>query len=733
MSRSWGLNELSASLGAAFGDLDRDGDLDLIVSQFDEPVSVYRNASTGGHRVLVRLRGTHSNTWGIGAKVTITTAVGSQTRTLSLASGMMSANEPLLHFGLGTEQRIQQLQIDWPSGHRQTLNGLMADRFYTITESAEPIRPQTALPPSPRFVQVHQAAKLIQPEQDFDDFAREPSLPWKLSQLGPGLALADVDGDGDLDLYQGGPASRSGMLCLNDGQGRFQPMSNAAFDADRAAEDMGPLFFDADGDGDADLYVVSGGVECGPGDSRLRDRLYLNDGHGHFIRASGDVLPDLRDSGSGVTAADFDRDGDLDLLVGSRCIPGRYPETPISRLLRNDAGRFADVTESNAPALQTIGLVTSAIWSDANDDGWPDLLITREWNSVALILNERGRLVDRTVESGLAHRTGWWNGIAACDFDGDGDLDYVITNLGLNTPYRASEAAPCVAYLVPGADPMRLVEACFDHDKLVPVRRREWFLEAWPALVERFPTYRSFASASLAEILTEETLRQSHRLNVTTLESGILENDGQAHFKFHPLPRLAQMAPAFGFGATDFDGDGRPDIYLAQNFFSPQPETGRMDGGLGQLLQGRGGGQFGLVEPAVSGLMVPGDGKSVAVGDLNGDGRPDLIVGVNNGELCVFTNATDRTVRVLSVQLKGKPGNATGIGARVSVTLSDGSRQTAEMQAGGGYLSQSNPCLYFGLGVSNQVARLSVRWPNGARTVLDHSGPGLSVLVAEKE
>src|SRR5437867_3580127 len=270
-------------------------------------------------------------------------------------------------------------------------------------------------------------------ERPYDDFAREPLLPWKRSQLGPGLAVGDVNGDGLEDLYQSGAAGQSGVLYIREKGGRFRPTTQQCFEADQESEDMASVFFDAEGDGDLDLFVVSGGVEGGPGDRLLRDRLYLNDGKGNFTKAPEDALPDLRDSGSVVAAADFDRDGDLDLFVGGRCVPGRYPLAPHSCLLRNDGGRFIEVTEQVAPSLQQSGLVTSAVWSDVNGDGWLDLLVTHEWGPVKLYLNNHGHLEDRTREAGLADKLGWWNGIAARDLDGDGDIDYVVTNFGLNT------------------------------------------------------------------------------------------------------------------------------------------------------------------------------------------------------------------------------------------------------------------------------------------------------------
>ena len=714
VGQKWGLDHRSASFGAAIGDLDGDGNLDLIVSNFDEPVSVYRNRGANRHRARVRLKGTVSNSWGIGAQITIRTSAGVQTRTLNATSGMMSANEPVAHFGLGPEEWIDQLEIQWPSGRKQRFAHLEADRFYTVTEPSETPVPPAVPALRPWFVPGAPVAGFRHVESDFDDFQREPLLPWKLSRLGPGMAVGDVNGDGIDDFYLGGAAGQAGMLCLSMGQGRFQRVPMACFEEDRAAEDMAALFFDADGDGDLDLYVVSGGVECRAGDPVLRDRLYLNDGHGRLTRAPQGALPDLRDSGSCVVAADLDRDGDLDLFVGARCVPGHYPRTPQSRLLRNHRGSFEDVTDLLAPGLKEIGLVTSAIWSDADGDGWPDLLITQEWGRLALFLNRHGRLTEAAGQAQLQDRTGFWNGIAARDLDGDGDIDYVVTNLGLNTPYRATPTQPVVAFAIAGEEGDRFIEAAYDGSTLYPVRGRQTMLSIWPALVEKFPSFRSYATAALEDVIPRSSLAHARRWQVTTLESGVFLNDGHARFQFVPLPRLAQVAPGFGVVATELDGDGKPDIYLVHNFFSPQPETGRFDGGLSQLLPGRGDGTFALADQAASGLIVPQDAKSLALTDLDDDGRPDLLIGVNNGELLAFLNRTPATNRFLRVRLRGQPGNPSAVGARVTVQLDNRTSQTAEVAAGGGYLSQSTADLYFGLGATNVVDSVVVRWPDGS-------------------
>ncbi len=697
----WGLDHNGVSFGAATADFDGDGDLDLVVSNFDEPVGLYRNQSTEHHRATVRLTGTHSNRFGLGATIRLTAGGETQVRYLSMSKGWLSSNEPLVHFGLGDAEKIEVLTVLWPSGHQQSFENLPADHHFAVTEPATAPPARDPLPqPATLFEESSRLAKVSHSEEPFDDFAAQPLLPNKLSQLGPGMAWGDTDGDGHDDLFLGGSRGQPAQILRAPD---FAPTVQPALAADKYSEDMGAVFFDADGDGDLDLYVASGSSEAEPDDLTFRDRLYLNDGTGSFAPGT---LPDIRQSSGAVAAADYDRDGDIDLFVGARQVPGSYPERPTSSLLRNDGGSFTDTAP---PDLAGVGLVTSALWSDVDNDGWSDLLVTLDWGPVTLFRNREGTLTGEPVND----LSGWWNGIAAGDIDHDGDIDYAVTNFGLNTKYKATPEKPEYLYYgdLDGTGQRHLVEAKLMDGDLYPRRGFSCSQNAMPFIKDKLQTYHNFASAKLDGIYPSDKLQSAERFEADTLASGLLVNDGTGALTFRALPRLAQISPSFGVTLTDFDLDGHLDCVLAQNFFTPQRETTRMDGGLGLFLKGDGTGGFTPVWPAESGIAIQGDQKSLAVTDLDSDARPDLVIAENDGPLRPLRN----TAAAAGIAVRSLPGTR--------LTLTGGSLppQTVELSAGGSYLGQSPPVAFFALPPDAADLTVHARWPDG--TSSDHTLP----------
>ena len=720
IAKQWGLDFFGVSYGATFADFDGDGDLDIAVASQEDPIRIYRNNSTAGHVARIRLLGGKRNSHGIGAKLTLETVLGLHVRYLNACQGYASANEPVVHFGLGEAVRIRKLSIRWPLGTVQEFEDLPVDKLFIIKEPEGvqgPVKPRSN--PSTLFSSSDRLLTFVHEENEFDDYA-QPLLPHRLSRLGPGMAWGDVDGDGDPDVFIGGASGQPGAVYLGDGKGGFTSTEQKYLTAFTQGEDMGAVFFDAEGDGDLDLFVASGGFDPSQAGVFFRDRLHLNDGKGNFTLDHG-ATQNFRDSSGPVVAADFDRDGDLDLFVGGRVVPGRYPQHPVSRLLQNDGGKFVDVSDSIAKGLSSTGMVTGALWSDMDGDGWIDLLVTHEWGAVHIWKNQNGRFIDWSRQAGTDKLLGWWTGITGSDVDRDGDIDYVVGNLGLNTKYHASPSRPWIAYAgnVDGSGVFRFVEACYEGDILFPVRGKSCSTHALPSLAKKFTTFQAFARATLPQIYDPAHLKKSHRLEINELASGLLINNGTGRMRFQPLPRLAQVSAVFGMAFADVDADGYNDLCLAQNFFSPQPETGNVDGGLGLILRGHGNGNFTPLRVDESGVVIPEDAKALAVADLNGDSRPDLVTTVNNGPVRIFTNMVSGGSPFV-VRLQGMKC----IGSRVTVELIKGKPYTAEVYAGSGYLTGNSPNIFLGIPKGDSVKAIHIRLPDGTtKTYPSPKGP----------
>ena len=663
---------------------------------------------------------------------------GKQVRQLFPFGGFLDADEALIHFGLGKNDTINRMEVEWPSGHTQAFTDLAVNQRFIVTEpegKAEkkpPIR--TRKPTSAMFEESIALAKYPHQETEFDDFDIQPLLPFELSQLGPGQAWGDIDGDGDLDMFLAGAAGQAGQLFTNStqkdsGEILLTPRLSAVLTIDSNHEDMGATFFDADGDGDLDLYVASGSTEFDAGSAALRDRLYLNTGSGDFERAPDGHLPLALENSGTVAPADFDRDGDIDLFIGSRSIPGDYPMAPRSHLLVNEGGRFIEATATLAPELQQPGMVTSALWSDIDNDGWLDLLLTNDWGPIRLFRNQDGQLKDDTEGAGLdgdgiAGR-GWWSGIDGRDLDHDGDIDYVVTNLGRNTEYRAELKSPELIFYgdFDNTGKRHIVEARFlvENGEQICYPRRGFMesMSAMPYIADKMQTYHNFASVSIDGIYEIEKLNKATVFRANNMDSSVLINDGTGKFTFVPLPHLAQNSPAYGVVLRDVDLDGHTDCYLVQNFYHPHEEIGEIRSGLSLLLRGTGKTEspFQTVWPKESGIEVPGDAKSVAAVDLNGDGREDFVVGVNDSHAEIFINRSAglHPTHPLVVHLDAGKGNPLGTGTRVTATAGDLAPQTAEVGGGGSYLTQSGSSLVFAVPDSAPgKVKLNIRWPDGS-------------------
>ena len=722
--KSWGLDHFGFSLAAVNCDFDRDGDIDVFVMHRDEPPILYKNTSKDSG-TLIKLNGTKSNRNGIGTKVTIETDSGTFVKQINLARGYLSSDEAIAHFGITKNTKINRLLVDWPSGKTQEFKQLEGGTLYEITESeSHSIASSNSQKNNTLFKINTSLSGLRHKELNFDDFKDQPLLPNKLSQLGPGIAVGDIDSDGDEDFILGGAKGSLTQILKNKGNGSFskpEPIEGSI-----NYEDMGLLLVDTDGDGDMDLITVSGGIESSG--ELLQDRLYINDGTGNFVLAPNSYLPADSDSGGPIAAADIDRDGDLDIFIGGRVIGKKYPTAPRSRLLINIDGKFKESAEQIAPSLSSLGLVTGATFTDINDDGWQDLIIAREWGPITYLQNNKGKFTDLTKESGLDKIPGWWNGVNAADLDLDGDIDIVASNFGLNTKYHASDDHPVLLYYGKfGTDEMRLVEAEYENGQLFPVRGKSCSTRAIPHLANRFNTFHSFALAELNQVYTPQEMDDSQKFSITELNSGVLLNDGNGQFSFKNLPKMAQVAPCYGIVIEDMNGDSFPDLLLAQNFHHPQVETGRMSGGMSLMLAGAGDGTFTTVWPSKSGIIVPSDAKSASKADLNGDSLPDILISSNDGPMTSYTtNAAVNNTKKIRVILKGQRMNIHAIGAKVTANYSDSSKHLKEVKAGAGYLSQSTSHLFFGAN-GKTIQSFKIRWPDGK--VTDHKFDGTSRVI----
>ncbi len=640
VSASAGLDHLGFSNGASYADLDRDGDLDLIVNNIDDAASIYSNQSRErSQNNYLQIQLAHSqNIQPIGTSVTIHHGAQQQFQQLTYTRGYQSSVEGLLHFGLGAIEQVDKVQVVWPDGRWQEFANVSANQLLTVNYAeaqAVPASDGQAMQ-TPFFdASAESGIQFDHEENDFDDYKRQVLLPHKLSQFGPAIGVADVDGDGLKDCYIGGPKDQAGVLFLQRQEGGFVSKGSPAFLADAGYEDMGMAFFDLEGDGDMDLYVVSGGNAHAANHEFYQDRLYLNDGTGAFTKSTGSI-PNINLSGSCVKPFDYDQDGDMDLFVGGRHMPGRYPMPVSSYLLENDNGRLVNINDYKASGLTNIGMVTDALWTDVNEDGQTDLLVVGEWMPLTVFLQEEGQFEDATESLDLSETVGWWNAIASGDYDNDGDIDYVVGNLGLNYKYQASKEAPFHIYAADfdASGSLDIALGYINETTIFPVRGRQCSSEQCPIIGRRFPTYADFGKASIQEVYGDK-LNDALHYAATQFASVMMKNLGRGQFEISPLPNAAQLAPINGIVSEDIDADGHLDLVIGGNLFVSEVETGRADAGTGLFLKGDGQGHFDPIPYTESGLYIDKDVRDIQLLQNTPDSEMLLLVANNDDALQV--------------------------------------------------------------------------------------------------
>jgi len=708
---AWGWDQPSFSAGMAYADFDRDGDLDVVINNTNMEASLLENTlsdqkNTTNHYLQIQLQGDEKNIQAIGAITTVFFNGQKQVHEYTPYRGYMSTVENMLHVGLGTASKADSLHIIWPNGKFTSIKNIAANQRITLRMSDAKDFPANTTPllaSNNLFTDItdNLGFSFLHTERDFIDFNVQKLLPHKLSSYGPSLAAGDVNGDGNDDLIIGGSYPTPTLLMLQQPNGTFQRKTIGDTSKTNYSDDMGLCLFDADSDGDLDLYIAAGGYEFEYGSPAYTDRIWINDGKGNFTLAE-DALPNNLASKSCVKAADFDGDGDLDLFVGGRVMPHRYPLAENGYLLRNDSKngyvKFTDVSASQVPEMKAIGLICDAIWSDYDNDGDPDLLLAGEWMPPMVFQNNGGNL--KKIKTGLEAQTGWWNSITGADLDNDGDMDYVLGNYGTNGFFKASNERPVGIY-AGDFDQTGTLDAVFSNyipTKMhgqqwqeYPANNREDMIKEMSYMKGRFTDHNQYAAATMEQLLTADERKQALILKAKNLSSCWIENKGKEGFVMHTLPAMAQWSPVYGICADDFDGDGNSDIILNGNEFSMSAHLGRHDALNGLLLSGDGKGGFQAKSILESGIFIPGNGKALLQITING--MPAIAASQNNGRLKFF-----KQKKIAGKLIQPKSNETAAI-----LQLKNGKKRRVELSYGSSFLSQSAR----GLWINDAVATVT--------------------------
>ncbi len=614
-SSKWGFEKKSFSNGASIADLDNDGDLDIVTNNFDEPAFVYRNNADklNNHHVRIKLKGPQGNPHGIGAKITLIQGEHQYFEEFKMTRGYLSSVEPIAHFGVGKAKKIDKVLVRWHDGKESSLSNVETNQLIDIDYQSAQSKSSQPKNQATLFKDITQQTlpqNFKHVENEHDDYRYQVLLPHRLSELGPHASAADINQDGLMDVFIGGSKGTAATLLIQNKNNQFIPKKVTAFDKDANYEDIESVFLDVDKDGDMDLYVVSGGTEELRDHELYIDRLYLNDGKGNFERSTNRV-PNIPISGSCVLAHDYDKDNDLDLFVGGRIIPEVYPAPVHSVLLENQNGAFPLVNDKKAKELFNLGMVTDAVWVDLDGDTWDELVVVGEWMPVTIFKNNQGILEKSTAYPNLQHTTGWWNTIEAKDLDQDGDIDFVLGNLGNNYKFKASKEKPFHIYANDfdnngSFDPFLVKE--YEGDQ-VPIRGKQCTSEQVPGISDKFPSYHEFAEADIFNIIGAE-IEQSLHYEAKEFKSIILRNNnGQLDIEY--LPVLSQISTINGIVIDDFNKDNILDILVAGNMYQSEAETSRADASFGLLLEGTKNNNFKAVNAQESGIHLPYDVKSL--------------------------------------------------------------------------------------------------------------------------